>query len=328
MASVPSFSERERIVEMVRKWGGPTCDAVLDPTMSFFETPDVEGIVGYRIANGCAVVFGDPICPEGEREKLSKAFHQSMDVPIVYIWASKPYAQWAIENVCQCFIECGVEYFFNNPTDPRSHSGPHGSLIRRKIKQAMRDGVSVQEYVGSNLTIETGINRVKDLWLDGRHGLQVHISNAYLFEDAHGKRWFYAKQGDQIIGVVVLNRLDARNGWMMNHLMVIPDAPHGVSEFLISTAFETLEKEKSPYATVGAVAASKVGEIRGMNLLFKACARLAFKLSSKFMHLDRLNIYWGKYQPEIAPAYLLFSRDKIGLREIIGLKNAIDGSIK
>ena len=71
--SIPS---RERVVEMVRKWGGPTSDAVLDPAMLYFEHPGIQGVMGYRIKRGCAIVFGDPICADSDRATLAVAFHR------------------------------------------------------------------------------------------------------------------------------------------------------------------------------------------------------------------------------------------------------------
>ncbi len=324
-------SKREALVEMVRRWGGPTSDAVLDPSNVIFEHPDVPGFVGYRKISNCAAIYGDPVCAAEDKPKLAKAFHQFADeqkFSTVYISASKDYAHWAIENVCGAIVEYGEEFFFTTPSDPRKGSGNHASLVRRKIKQAIRENVTVQEYIRHDPAVESGIEKVKEQWLASRRGFQVHISNVYLFQDCFGKRWFYAKQGDRIVGVIVLNHLQARSGWLLNHLMVVPDAPNGVSEFLIASVFEALEKEGCQHVTVGSVAAKKLGEMRGINRFSRFICHLIFTIASKIVHLERLNTFWGKFEPGAAPAYLLFGRKKIGLRELICLKNAMDGKLK
>jgi lysylphosphatidylglycerol synthetase-like protein (DUF2156 family) len=325
------YSKRELLVEMVRKWGGPTSDAVLDPSISHFEHPTIQGFVGYRIISNCAAIFGDPVCALEDRAELALAFHHFMEekkISTAYISASQSYAHWAIDHVCGAIIEYGAEFFFDKPTDPRKGSGSYASLVRRKIKRAIKENVTVQEYIAQDSAIESGIEKVKELWLAGRRGLQVHISNVYLFEDCLGKRWFYASQGDQIVGVIVLNQLQAHNGWLLNHLMVVPGAPSGISEYLIATAFETLEKEGCSFITVGSVAGSKLGEIRGLSRFSQFFSHLIFRLASKLVGLERLNTFWGKFEPKMAPAYLLFGRKRIGFRELKCLREAMNGTTR
>lgn len=323
-----SSTAREYIVELVRRWGGSTTDAVLDPAIQIFEHPGIVGFVGYRLELGCAIVFGDPICAPADRELLAQAFHRFTDskrLRVIYIAASRAYAHWAIGNVCGAIIEFGEELVFNPPTDPRKNTGTYGSLVRRKTKQAHREGVAVHEYIPHDAALESAIELVKEQWLLSRRGLQVHLSNAHLFTDRMGKRWFYAKQGDRVIGVIALNHLQARNGWLINHLMVIPEAPNGVHELLMTSALEALEKEGYPFATVGAIAASQLGEIRGLSKFASLIARMAFKIASKAIHLEGLNTFWGKFHPKSEPAYLIFSRKRIGIREMLSLKRAMSG---
>ena len=326
-----SASRRENIVQMVRRWGGATTDAVLDPAMTIFEYPGIEGFIGYRPTMGCAIVFGDPICPPEAREDLARAFHRftkEKKWSVVYIAATQSYAHWAVVNVCNAIIEFGEEFIFTPPHDPRKNTGTHGSLVRRKSKQAAREGTIVQEYLPHDTAIEEGIERVKEEWLASRSGLQVHISNVYLFTDRAGKRWFYAKQGERIIAVIALNQLQAKQGWLLNHLMVVPDAPNGVSELLMATVLGTLEKENCSYCTVGVIAARDLGEIRGLSPLSASIARGGFKIASKVIQLEGLNTFWGKFEPGSIPLYLIFSEKWIGFKQILSLKNALNGTIK
>jgi lysylphosphatidylglycerol synthetase-like protein (DUF2156 family) len=331
-ALLPCFSpERAHIVELVRDFGGSTADAILDPSIRHFQVDGIKGFVGYRLTMGCAVVFGDPVCTSSDREALSRAFHLFADrhnYRVIYICASQDYAYWAIHNVCEGLIEYGEELIFDPPYDPRKNTGANGSLVRRKSKQATREGVTIHEYIPHNAKIEEGIERVKELWLESRKGPQVHISNVYLFIDSHGKRWFYAKEKERIIGVIVLNRIESQNGWLLNHLMVIPEIPNGVPELLMASVLETLEKEKCPFATVGSIAAQQLGEIRGMGSFAAWVGRTAFNLASKVMHLKGLSTFWNKFHPKSKPSYLLFSRKKIGIRELLSLQQALSGTIK
>lgn len=322
---------RDTIVALVRKWGGAASDAVLDPTMRNFHVPGIEGFISYRLERKCAVCFGDPICSPSHREILAKEFHRfakDEGLHVVYVAVTRDYAHWALQNVCEAAIEFGEELLFNPPRDPRKNTGVHAQLVRRKTKQAIRSGVSVHEYIPHDAAIESGFEQVKTLWLQSRKGIQTHISNVYLFSDRLGKRWFYARLNDQIVGVVILNSLEKQKGWLLNHLMVLPDAPNGVSELLIASILEILEKEGCPYATAGFIAAQKLGEMTGFNRFSKALARWAFKIASKIIYLEGLNMFWNKFFPQSQPSYLLFSRKRIGLAELFALKRAMNGSFR
>jgi lysylphosphatidylglycerol synthetase-like protein (DUF2156 family) len=324
-------AERSSLVKLVRRWGGSTSDAVLDPAMKVFQHPGIQGFMSYRPVLGCAVVFGDPICPPRDRERLATAFHrfaQEGGYHVIYVAASRSYAHWAVNHVCKTIIEFGKELIFHPPTDPRKNKGAYGSLVRRKTKQACRQGVRIQEYIPYDPVLESAIEQVKEQWLDSRKGLQVHISNVYLFSDCFGKRWFYAKLGEKVLGVIAFNQLQVRNGWLLNHLMVVPDAPHGVSELLMATALETLEKEGCLFATVGAIAAPTLGEIQGLSPLASWMIRLVFKITSKVIRLEGLNTFWGKFHPTSEPSYLIFSQKTIGIKELWGIKKAMNSRFK
>lgn len=322
---------RGPIVELVRRFGGSTADAILDPSIRYFQLDGVKGLIGYRLTRGCAIIFGDPTCALCDRDALARAFHlfaAKNNYRVIYISASQDYALWATQNICSSLVEFGEELIFQPPYDPRKNKGACGSLVRRKTKQAIREGVSIHEYIPHDSKIEESIEKVKDLWLESRSGPQVHISNAYLFTDTYGKRWLYAKHKEKVIGVIVLNQMQSQNGWLLNHLMVIPEAPNGVPELLMATALEMLEKEGSLFATVGSIAAPQVGQIRGMGIVSAWVARTVFKIANKVMQLGGLNTFWGKFQPTRKPSYLIFSHKKIGIKELMGLQQALSGTIK
>jgi lysylphosphatidylglycerol synthetase-like protein (DUF2156 family) len=328
VAFSPMVIDRSHLVEQVRRWGGLTSDAVLDPAMQIYTIPEVDGFIGYRLIGKCAVAFGDPLCKPEDKARLAFAFHYfnlKQKQSVVYISCSESFAKWAIDNVCSTLFEFGQELIFDPPSDPKKKTGNHGSLVRRKVKQAIREGLTVCEHTREDLSIERKIEEVGEAWLQSRKGIQLHISNVYLFADCHGKRWFYAKRGEEIVGVITLNHLQSSEGWLINHLMVTPNAPNGTSEILVATVLETLEREHCPFATVGVVTTETFGEISGLNAFSTWLARVGFCLARKLVNLDGLQTFWGKYSPQGRPTYVLFSRNRVGLRELRGLSKALGG---
>jgi lysylphosphatidylglycerol synthetase-like protein (DUF2156 family) len=327
--SLGSIEDRQTIIQLVRRFAGATTDAILDPTMQFFSIPHVEGFISYRIEAKVAIVFGDPTCTQENLKPLTQAFHTYIETlckNVVYISTSQVFAHWAIGHACGLMLELCEELILNPLNNPYDQPGTHGSLVRRKVKRALREGVSFHEYTGSDLQIEQEIEAVGELWLKGRTGPQFHISNVYPFQDRLGKRWFYARKDGEMVGVIMLNELQASNGWLMNHLMTVENAPTGTSELLVISTLAALRSEGCSFTTVGFAPAKQLGEIIGLNKLTTWFSRQLFNLAKKAGKLDGLNMFWGKFQPERRPSYLLFYKNSLGLREMLALRRALNST--
>lgn len=324
-------TDRASIVAQVRRWAGATTDAILDPSMRIFSSPGIEGFIAWRLEAGTCIVFGDPTCAEEDKPSLAKAFDNfatKLKYRVIYVTASQSFTDWATENLCSTKIEFGEELILDPFLDPAKESGTHGSLVRRKVKQAVREGITVHELLGEDPSLERAIERIGELWLKARRGPQFHISNIYLFNDRSGKRWFFARRGDQIVGVITLNQLQVHQGWLFNHLMVTKDAPNGTSELLVVSALAALRNEGCHYATAGIATLKDLGDIGGLGKISTWIARLSFKIARKIAHLDGLNMFWGKFHPKREPSYLLFSNTHISIRELVGLRRALNGPPK
>ena len=317
------------IQELVRRWGGSTTDAILDDKCSLFQIPSVNGLIGYRQEDNCAVVFGDPVCAPADLLQLVTAFHtyaQEQKWNVIYIVSTQFFTDWAIKNrLCEAKIEFGEEFVIH-PTsdDPRHLTGTHASLVRRKVRRALKENITVQEYLTQDPAIEESLNDLGQKWLQARQGPQIHISHIHLFDNRVGKRWFYAEQNGQQLGVVVLNPLKRYQGYLLNHLMTLPDAPPGIPELLVIHAIETLSKENCPYLTFGTSVKTKLGEIEGLSSMFTWVARRIFAIAIKYFQLHQRADFWLKFAPHEQPTYLLFKNPHIGIGEIRSLMSALN----
>lgn len=319
------------LVESVRKWGGSATDAILDPSCLIFTAPLIDGLIGYRSINGCAVVFGDPICPSQCNDILIGSFHKycdSINLKVIYLIVSETFATWLVEKgFCKSIIEYGEELILNPHDDPRKKHGDHASLVRRKVRHAQSENVTVKEYIPCNEMIEKGILEVGKKWLENRQGPQIHISNVRTFDNILGKRWFYAEVKGKIVGVLTLNHLEKHQGYLLNHLMFTPDAPGGVPEILVITALDALVLENCNFVTFGSVPAAALGQIIGLGPLSKYVAINLYSLANKMYHLDGKKMFWEKFAPSSKKMFLAFQNSHIGLKEIIALKKALNATI-
>jgi lysylphosphatidylglycerol synthetase-like protein (DUF2156 family) len=320
--------ERSLIAEHVQRWGCAASIALLDPACEIFTAPDIDGIIGYRRQFGCAVVLGDPVGTPSDIPSLVQAFHRYCEEHgwrIVYAVVSERFAQWAMRNVCSALVQIGEELIFDLHDDPQK--GAKGRKLRNKISHSRRTGVTVQEYLVCDKALEYAIEQVGIAWLKGRRGPQIYLAHIDLFADRGGKRWFYAQQGDKIIGVLLLNRLESREGWLFNLLLTTPEAPSGTSELLVVSALQTLHLEDYAFVSFGTVPIEQLEEIEGLGLISTSLARMFFKGAKWIFHLNARKTYWKKFNPNSERIYVLFSRPNIGLREVFGVMRALNVSL-
>lgn len=315
-------------VETVRRFGGAATDAILDPATVIFTLPEIEGLIGYRREAGVAVVFGDPVCRPEDRSKLVGAFHAAMqqeERKVIYVAVSQSYMNWALGGPCRGAIEFGEELVFDPSDDPKKRTGNHASLVRRKVRHAAGEGVAVEEYYGNNPALEKQMQQVGEEWVKGRKGPQIHISSTDLFSCRQGRRWFYAKQHEKIVGVILLSSIKAKNGWLMNHLMITPQAPHGTPELLVTSALEAVANEGCHFVTVGAVPYPQLGKIYGFASWITLIAKMGFKFFKLLFRLGGRKKFWEKFHPQSYPLYLLFTDNRFTLKEVQSLLKSMHG---
>lgn len=319
--------ERRTLIENVRRFGNSTSDAILEPNCKFFKIPDLEGIIGYQVASNCVVVFGDPLCDWSHTAEFVEAFHancQKNDLKVVYLNASEKFAKWAIHKSCKALVEFGEELVMDPHCDPRARTGGNARVVRRKVNHALKEGIVVHEYTTNDPLLEKAMLQVGEDWLNARKGPQVHISQLRLFENRPGKRWFYAMQGNRMVGIVLLNQLQAREGWLLNHLMHIPKAPNGTPELLLTSALDIVANEGCHFVTFGTVPAAKLGEIIGLSNFSGWFWQMSFRVIYRVFRLAGLKRFWEKFHPESERAYLLFSEPSISMQEIRALIRALN----
>ncbi|UOA07316.1 DUF2156 domain-containing protein [Methylobacter sp. S3L5C] len=322
--------DRNSLVNLVRKWGDVNTEGILSATCQIFSDPCIEGFIGYRIETGNAVVFGDPVCAAVNKQALAKMFQQyclSLKIGVVYIIVSEEFANLAVQNLGSVLIEFGEKFVLNPLSNPIDRKGSKAGLVRNRVKRARLEGALVQEYSGDNSDIEKALQEVAITWQKERQGPQVFLADFTLFNDRVGKRWFYAKKEEKIVGVILLSELQSHNGWLINSILTTKDAPHGISELLVISVLQTLAQENCQYVSMGPVPGNQLGEIIGLNDFSKTVAHWVYQLAKKVFHLGGRAAFWKKFEPIIHPSYLLFPEKNLSYSSIKSLLKALNAHV-
>lgn len=317
--------QRDSLVRQIRQWGDLSTDAILDSNCKIYSTAAINGVIGYRVEGNYAIVFGDPLCDLPDQLQLAAAFQSfcsEQGLKVIYAIISEKFANLAINHYGKVLIQFGHKLILDPSEDLLEKTGSKAVLIRKKVKHALNSGVVINEYLSHDDSIEKAFQEIGQSWLKSRKGPQIYIAHHNFFSDREGKRWFYAMQGDRIIGFLILNEIQKSSGWLLNNLMINSDASPGTSELLVTSVLETLRKEKSECAIVGPVLTMQIHNIVGLGALSSWFVRTAFKTAKSFFHLDGQRVFWEKFRPKNEPSYVMF--DKINLQAILALMRAMN----
>lgn len=319
------------LARLRQRFGGAVSHVLSDPACGRFGVPDIDGVIAYREGAFSCVAMGDPVCDAADASELAEEFRSACErrgLSTLFACASPRFAEECMQHGWAA-VEFGQEMIFDPARDPQA--GAHGRELRKKVQRARKAGVSVEEFrpQRDDVVLARSLEAAGRRWLLARRGLQAYIAPIDLFHDLSGRRWFYALEGSRVVGVVSLMRLDGREGWLLEHLFTVSDAPIGTSELLVAEIFERLGDEGCHWLSFGPLAFGRLGRFHRLGRAATWILRTAFRLSSRLMRLDSLAHYRRKFQPtEIEPSYLLIHPAHFGWPEAQGLLRAFNCSLR
>lgn len=314
--------------ELIKKWGNATSIALYDPAISIFSHPSIEGVIGYRDAGTCAVAVGDPVCAESDRELLQRAFYDfcsTQQKDLVYILASENY----VSHIKNCHPVCGIylgnELILNPHNDILCKTGPDPRRLRNKFNQAMKAGYEVVEYLPYNPVKEQQFGELVKKWNANRSGLQTFQQPINLFINRTNKRWFYTEKDNQILGLILLDRI--QHGWVLNISLLAPEAPNFLSDFMVLQVLNMLRDEECDFLTVGTIPSPQVHECYGMSKLSQKGVDTCYTVAQKLFQLSHRFRFWKKFDPIMRPSHLVFQGSGLKMKLLITMIKAFNGSI-
>jgi lysylphosphatidylglycerol synthetase-like protein (DUF2156 family) len=316
---------------LVERFGGSVSHVLHDPRCQRFAAAGIEGVVPYRRGFRCLVAIGDPVCDGRDAPELAERFRRfcaAQGRRTVVAAASERFAASCVERGYAA-VEFGEELSLDPARDPRT--GSRGRELRKKLYRAERAGVTASEYrpLDDDPALEAELKAVALAWLSGRRGPQVYITPLELFPSRVGRRWFYARHGAAPVGALSLQRIAAREGWVFEHLVAVPDAPQGTTEHLVTTALEALGREGCRYATFGPSTLARLGRIERLDWYSEAVGRAVFSGVGRAFGLCSLAHFRRKFQAVSAEgSFLLFHPARIGLFQATGLLSAFNVSLR
>ncbi|MGZ4958988.1 MAG: phosphatidylglycerol lysyltransferase domain-containing protein [Methylomonas sp.] len=328
----PFDSRLSSDIDLVRRYGGPVSHAALNPSHRTFRSPGIDGMVGFLLAQGCAVALGDPMCAPEQRDELTAAFAKycaDNKWSVIYAVATSNLRSFVNESGGG-MLEFADLLVANPQHDPEA--GSKGRHLRWNLNRARRHDVKVHEYQGNrspDAELEARAMEALGSWRAGRKGFQMYLGSPRLFADRPGCRWFIAECAGSVVGVLYMMQVNCAGcRYLIDLVFSTPDAPQHTNELMVVSAFKALREEGEVAVCLGVGPKALLGEVRGFGTLSSALARSFYKISNKMVPQHGKTVFWEKFGiVHREPLYLIFQHPRVGIREFHALLKTFNFSM-
>jgi len=254
VASADLDAQRERMLLLLRRhaWNS-TSFQLLEPEFRYWFMDD-DAAVAYTETAGAWVVGGGPVAPSHRLEEVTDAFvrHAARSRRRVVFFGVE---ERLLRATSLRSLEIGLQPWW----DPRSwveRLSVRRSL-REQLRRAKAKGVRVKVLDASAVADANGplrreIDALMRAWLGSREMPAMAFLVALSpFGFASQRRYFEARVGERLVGLLVAVPVYGRNGWFFEDLLRDPAAPNGTAELLVDAAMRSVAAEGSEYVTLG-----------------------------------------------------------------------------
>ena len=252
-APITAHDDRSRALELLRRHGfDVTSFQLLAPGYRYFF--DEDGFVAYVDTGSAWVAGGGPVASHARRPVLAKAFA----------------AAAARHRRRASFFAVG-ELFCDRTSLPRIRVGEQpywdpsrwsevlaaNASLRYQVRRALAKHVVVRRVPAAEIadtasTTRRGIEALARAWLDARPlapmGFLVELAPFALPEE---RLYLVAEAAGVVVGFLAAVPIYARDGWLVENLLRVHDAPNGTAELLVDGAMRIAAESGSRMLTLG-----------------------------------------------------------------------------
>lgn len=209
------------------------------------------------------LVAGDIIAAENNLREATEKFIAAADEQkriAAFLPVTEKFARAVVSERLKA-VKIGAAPYFDLPNwNPKGNKAKH---LRANLNQGRRAGISVEKVSDTGETFKAEAEELCKSW---QTNCRAAVKFGWLFDLspfrlAERKRFFAArnKQG-KLVGLLAASPIPARDGWYLEDVLRLSDAPNGTTDLLIYEALKTFAAEGAKIATLGTVPLAADGE--------------------------------------------------------------------
>lgn len=321
-AALPIFNIKDdriaKVLEnLIAEFGRGTHSSFLDDTYSIYLRDDDRAAVCFKVIKKIAVMYGDPLCAAIEVQHVFEQFRsfcKRQHCHLVVVGAGQALGTYAKTQRWRT-VEFAVEQVLN-PVTNSVLAETSGKTIRRTNRKLVAGGVKLHLYEprrGIQPQLEQELMEVYHAWREDRrrrNAPQAYSATINPFVMPNITRYLYTKGTDgkpnSLAGLI---QMGAKTGCLLEPCIQMPDAPKGITGFLVTHAMGLLREQGVTCMTFGLEALPEIGEITLMPSLIEDISRRIYRATFDALGLRGIKEFHATFHPEKGqevPLYILF----------------------
>jgi phosphatidylglycerol lysyltransferase len=292
------------LLQLQEKYGYNAHSLVsIAPGANAWTMPGVDGSIVYGEFGRVWLAAGDPIARPEDVQALVRGFLSAAKREkriAAFVPTTEAFATQAIDLDLSVLKVGAAPYFDLKSWDPRGNAA---KKMRAGVNQAIRAGVTIERIEELSESVKLEITRLSLDWLESR---RAATSFGWLlavdpFAQFERKKLFAARdQAEQLIGLLSVSPIPARNGWYLEDVLRAKNSPSGTSDLLVVETLKYLKAAGAELATLGTTPLTALGKDNlstGEHLMFAKGLKTLSRRFGAFYNFEGLRMFKSKFVP-------------------------------
>ena len=328
LPDLPDESEFAKATELVRDSESTNANLALLGDKRFIFSEDNKAFIMFGCQGRSWISMGDPVGEGEPADDAAWTFREACDAAGVY-----PVFYQVDERHLGRYIEMGLTLLklgeeARVPLTNFSLEGSSRKDLRRTKKKAEEAGLVFKIIPRADVpAMMPKLKAISDAWLGDKSAGEKGFSLGF-FNESYLARYDIAViiQNDEPIAFANIWRGGHRKELSIDLMRYVPDAPHGVMEYLFVELMLYGHAEGYEYFSLGMAPLSGVDSHR-LGPLWNRVSNLMFRHGEHFYNFQGLRAYKNKFDPEWTPKYLASPSGYATARVLTDVTTLIAGGI-
>ena len=285
---------------------------------SYFFSPTRRAFLAYRVVAGAALVSGDPVGADEEFDALLAEFKRVARTHgwrLAVLGASDANLE-RYRRLGMRAISMGEEAVLH--PDSFSLEGRAIRKVRQSVSRLSKAGYRLRVVAAEEAdeALRAAVEEVSEQWRGNQpeRGFSMAIDDLYV----PGTVFAVAEADDGAVGGFLhLAPTPAGGGWSLSTMRRAPDAPNGLTEFLIVETLAWAKEEGATELSLNFCALTDLISPDRATTLPRRAVRRGLLAADSVFQLERLYSFNRKFFPEWRPRYLCV--EKLSDLPLVGL---------
>jgi pimeloyl-ACP methyl ester carboxylesterase len=265
--------------------------------------PETEGGVGFNDFGKVWLVPGDPLASTDNQVAVADGFLRAASEQgrtVGFIPATERFAKHSGRLGLRAVKIGSAPYFDLATWAPR---GDRAKKARAGVNQARRAGVQVTEVINIDQTLIRETVCLCKSWLTTRRSPTKFgwLFAVDLFQHSDRKKYFTARDPNgRLVGFLAASPIPARQGWYLEDVLRLPEAPNGTADLLVVEVLKSLKRDGAKLATLGTAPMAMEGildsSVHDSSKLSKV-ARVVASVFAVFYNFAGVRRFKAKFAP-------------------------------